>query len=156
MFGWMKRLDAWLDANNPFQCEELDYRLKKPPPVSPEPGEWVGRHLSENEIIDDLLAKIRSDEETVTLWKSDDSFHLPYQLTEPDGTEPSKGAGSLMFVGMPIRNWYGLWHPENPYTKIVDCRIEDEIITDPRHPDNFSGRIIGRVRKVLICGAERS
>ena len=60
-------------------------------------------------------------------------------------------AGCMMQVGMAIRNHYRLWRDDCPYTLAdgPDLQIVDGIITDPRHPDNFSGRIIERVRKAL-------
>jgi hypothetical protein len=54
-----------------------------------------------------------------------------------------------MFAGISIRNFYGLWHADNPHTEAEDVEITDGIITDARHPDNFSGRIMGRVKEEL-------
>lgn len=142
-FGWMKR---WFEAQKP----------EPPKPVESPPRKWAGRHMSEVEIIADLVAKIKVDGAAIKAWSSKDSFYLPYQMTKADdGTEPEPHAGSLMFVGMSIRNWYGLWDTDNPYTKNneKDMLVENNIVTDPLFPDNLSGRIIDRVRKVITCAA---
>ena len=54
-----------------------------------------------------------------------------------------------MFIGMLIRNNYKMWDPYNPYVKIdgPDLQITSGVITDPRFPDNMSGRIVDEVRR---------
>lgn len=139
-FGWMKR---WFETQKP----------EPPKPVELPPRKWSGRYMSEVEIIEDMIAKIKVDGEAIKAWSSPDAFVMP-KLTIGCPEVPEKHAGSLMLAGMSIRNWYGLWDSENPYTKVSACLTEDDIITDPLHPDNFSVRIIDRVRKVIICAAD--
>ena len=70
----------------------------------------------------------------------------------PEPKEDPEHAGCLMFAGMSIRNFYGLWHASNPHTAFgtdEDLEITGGIVTDPRHPDNVSGRIIDRVKAEL-------
>lgn len=146
-FRWMRR---WFEAQKPEPPKPVE-------PVEPPPRKWVGRYMSEVEIIEDLVAKIKNNDDAIKVWSSPDAFVMPKfdpkSLDVPDAT-----AGALMFAGMSIRNWYGLWDTDNPYTKtankLCDMEITDGIITDPLHPDNFSGRIIDRVRKVITCAAD--
>jgi hypothetical protein len=48
-------------------------------------------------------------------------------------------------LGMIIRNTYGLWEPENPYTNINSEPNEAGFIDDPRHPDAVSQWILERM-----------
>ncbi len=54
-----------------------------------------------------------------------------------------------ILLGRLIRNEYGLWESQNPYTKIVDCETTDGIITDPLHPDAVSSRVTTEVMTSL-------
>lgn len=92
---------------------------------------WHGKYLTEDEIVEDLIVKIGSAPGAAKGWV--------------------EGGIGLWFTGMNIRNYYGLWHENNPYTKSNgdDLQIENGVITDPRFPDNYSGRIMDRVRVAL-------
>ena len=109
---------------------------------------WQGSYLDEDGIVADILAKVRADPKVVQMWLDDDSWHMPMSM---DGLLGKPSAGALMFAGMAIRNWYGLWHPECPYTRNTgpDLEITDGVVTDPLFADNLSGRIIDRVRADL-------
>lgn len=116
---------------------------------------WHGAYLNEDEIVADMLTKITADAEATKRWTDPASWRLPIG---PDGQvedDVPEHAGCLTFVGMQVRNYYGLWHKECPHTKADgdDLIIEDGIIIDPRHPDNFSGRAIDRVRAALNASA---
>jgi hypothetical protein len=113
-------------------------------------ADWHGTHLTEDGIVADMLVKIKADPEGVKIWTDPRSWHLPLLNGRPDPDAPEH-AGCLHWVGMQVRNYYGLWHDDCPITKAKgdDLEITDGIITDPRHPDNLSGRVIDRVRKVL-------
>jgi hypothetical protein len=122
---------------------------------------WHGKYLNEEEIAADMIAKIRANiakiranPEGVKVWLDPISWELPRSNYE----ELPPHAGALMNVGMQVRNYYGLWHPECPYTKTSgdDLEVKDGIITDPRFPDNLSARIIERVRKVFADEAKQS
>jgi len=104
---------------------------------------WHGTYLDEDGIVADALSKIKGDPETVKLWLDEDSFLFPQK------GQTKETAGSLMFVGMGMRNYYGLWHLSCPHTETVKCEITDGIITDPRHPDNLSGRVLKRIKETL-------
>jgi hypothetical protein len=109
--------------------------------------EWQGTYLDEDGIVADILARVKADPETVKMWLDDDSWYMPLSM---DGMLDKPSAGALMFTGMHIRNWYGLWHTECPYTKNTgDIEIRDGIITDPLFADNLSGRVIDRVKAAL-------
>jgi len=129
-----------------------------PPPPPPPPyevpddgfprGSWHGTFLSEDEIVVDMLARVRADPEGVRRWRDPRSWslsrpHLAYLAPEYEGC--------LLYAGMAIRNYYGLWHPRNPYTRFdrVDDDVTAGVVTDPLHPDNLSGRVIDRVIKAL-------
>jgi hypothetical protein len=115
---------------------------------------WHGKYLNEEEIAADMIAKIRANPEGVKVWLDPISWELPYS----DYKVLPPHAGALMNVGMQVRNYYGLWHPECPYTKTggADLEVKDGIITDPMFPDNLSMRIIDRVRKVFADEAKQS
>jgi hypothetical protein len=91
-------------------------------------------------------------------WLDPWSWKFPY-LGRPmpfskDNPEPPEHAGCLIWADRGIRNYYGLWHADNPHTAFgVDDNVEitDGIITDPRHPDNFSGRVVDRVKDELAA-----
>ena len=108
---------------------------------------WQESYLDEDGIVADILAKVRADPEAVKMWLDDDSWHMPMSM---DGMLDKPSAGALMFAGMSIRNWDGLWHPECPYTKNTgDLEIKDGVVTDPKFADNLSERVIDRVRSAL-------
>jgi hypothetical protein len=141
MFGWMRRF-LW---GKPAE---------KPTP-KPEP-EWFGRFLSPDEIVDDMVKHIISNPEIVKIWCDPESFTLA-GLFEPGRkwkTDPNPNAGRLAFVPMNIRNWYGLWREDCPYTEIKVPVVENGIITDPRFPDNLSGKIIEDVKKRVVAFKE--
>lgn len=114
-------------------------------------ADWHGSYLSEDEIVSDILARIKADPEALKRWTDTCSWSLPVGEDGQIDPEAPDHAGCLMFAGMQIRNYYGLWHDECPFTKANgdDLEIVDGIITDRRHPDNASGRIIDRVRAAL-------
>jgi len=115
---------------------------------------WHGKYLNEEEIAADMIAKIRANPEGVKVWLDPVSWKMPYG----DYKELPPHAGALINVGMQVRNYYGLWHPECPYTKpgSADLEVKDGIITDPMFPDNLSMRVIERVRKVFADEAKHS
>lgn len=109
--------------------------------------EWFGRHLSEDEIVADVVSNIEH-HGLSCLWLDPESFRLPLDEDGKPKAVMPKNAGRLMFVGMSIRNHYGLWH--HPQTrKGDDAILTDGVITDPMHPDNMSQRIIDRVVQTL-------
>jgi hypothetical protein len=111
--------------------------------------EWFGSYLNEDGIVADVLKRVIADAVGVKRWLDPKSWR-PTLSTFPMKDE--ENAGCLMFAGMSIRNFYGLWHADNPHTAFGtddDVEITDGIVTDPRHPDNISGRIIDRVKTEL-------
>lgn len=115
---------------------------------------WAGTFLSPDEIVADMLARIRKDPVAVQRWLDPWSWKHPaaVYLLKDDGTpKPPDHAGCLFDAGRAVRNWYGLWKPECPYTKLVDTDLEltDGVITDPLFPDNLSATIIDRVKATL-------
>jgi len=113
--------------------------------------QWHGSYLDEDGLVADILSKIQSDAEAVKRWIDPRSWRMPIKADGTFDKGAPEHAGSLMFAGMSIRNFYGLWHADNPHTAADgdDLKVEDGIITDERHPDNFSGRVIDRVKKAL-------
>jgi hypothetical protein len=123
---------------------------------APEPSkmDWFGSYLDEDGVVADVLQRVKSDDVAVKRWLDPKSWHMP--LLRGSGgkidTSAPEHAGCLMFAGMSIRNFYGMWHADNPHTvKDIhdDILIEDGIVTDPRHPDNLSSRVIERVKAAL-------
>lgn len=112
---------------------------------------WHGSYLSEDEIVTDMLAKIKADPEAVKRWNDPRSWRLPDSLITLCPVEKAEDdcdyAGCMMFAGMNVRNYYGLWHKDNPYTLIY---LKQD---HPQHPDNLSGRAIDRVRFALVAEA---
>lgn len=121
--------------------------------------EWHGSYLDEDGIVADVLKRVSADAVALKHWLDPVSWTIPnnwvtrrYRPFQPAQKEQPAHAGCLMFAGMSIRNFYGLWHASNPHTAFGledDVQIEDGIITDPRYPDNMSGRIIDRVKTEL-------
>jgi hypothetical protein len=89
---------------------------------------WHGKHLTEDEIVADMLARIKADPKALASWK------------DPD---PRALAAAHFTVGMHVRNWYGLWRKDCPLTK------GDGTWPPPPEPDDVSARIIDRVREAL-------
>jgi len=116
---------------------------------------WRGVFLSEDEIVNDLLKRILEQPNGRKIWLDPASWRLPMSVDGRMAEDTPAHAGSLLFVGMSIRNYYGLWEPTNPYTRTSGpaLQIKNGIITDPLFPDNLSGRVIDRVRAALKRGA---
>lgn len=120
--------------------------------IRPEKAEWFGSYLDEDGIVADVLKRVSTDEVAVKRWLDPRSWGFPLHASAETMKAQPEHAGCLMFAGMSIRNFYGLWHADNPHTAFGledDVQIEDGIVTDPRHPDNMSGRIIDRVKAEL-------
>ncbi|WFU52196.1 hypothetical protein QA639_21040 [Bradyrhizobium pachyrhizi] len=114
--------------------------------------EWAGSYLDEGGIIADIVKRVSADAEAVRRWLDPQSWKLPLLpggRIDPDAPDH---AGCLKFAGMSIRNFYGMWHASNPHTVFGiddDVEMTDGIVTDARHPDNMSGRIIAAVKAEL-------
>jgi hypothetical protein len=121
--------------------------------------EWFGSYLDEDSIVANVLKRVSADEIAVKRWLDPVSWKPPVgwlgTRRMPFSAKPKEDpehAGCLMSAGMSIRNFYGLWHASNPNTAFgvdEDIQTEDGVVTDPRHPDNMSGRIIERVKDEL-------
>ena len=85
---------------------------------------WHGKHLTEDEIVADLLARIRAEPGALESWMN-------------------CGPEIHFTAGMKVRNWYGLWRKDCPLTKPADGHW---LAPDA---DDVSMRIINRVRKAL-------
>ena len=103
------------------------------PPValSAEPVSIPARvFLSEDEIVADLLARIKGSPDALESWlnvKQDSLIQAHHS------------------VGRSIRNDYGLWDARNPHV-ILDAPPKNEgVIDHPNYPDQMSQRIIERV-----------
>ena len=62
-------------------------------------------------------------------------------------------AGCLMFAAMNIRNFYGMWHADNPHTEAEDVEITDGIVTDQRmcpDPENLIARFGSEFEKLVL------
>ena len=111
---------------------------------------WHGSYLTEAEIVDDIVAKVKGEPPVqmygkpvtgVQLWLDPASWLHP--MTECADVNPPPWLGCLYYAGMGIRNIYGLWHPENPYVP-GQCPPND-----PMHPDAISARVIEVVKQRL-------
>lgn len=90
----------------------------------PEP-EWFGRFISPEQIANDVLARMSAEDKIE--WRE----AKREELIQVHHT-----------TGRAIRNFYGLWRPENPYTNADDpC--------GSTHPDQVSQRVIYLVWKRL-------
>lgn len=112
---------------------------------------WHGSYLSEDEIVAQILSNLNADAEAMKRWRDPESWRMS---TAPYPELPQPNAGCLMFVGMSIRNHYGLWDDDNPYTNTSadpndETKVKDGVIIDPLFPDNMAGRIIERVRAAI-------
>jgi hypothetical protein len=95
-----------------------------------------------------VLKRVTADAEAVKRWLDPRSWRMPPLSAFTLKNEPDY-AGCLMFAGMSIRTFYGMWHADNPHTALGtddDVEITDGIVSDPRHPDTISGRIIDPVK----------
>jgi hypothetical protein len=114
--------------------------------------EWHGSYLNEDGIVADVLKRVTAEAEAVKRWLDPKSWKIPMVSDSGDADKSADTDGCLVFAGMSIRNFYGLWHADHPHTAFGledDVEITDGVITDPRHPDNFSGRVIDRVKAEL-------
>lgn len=105
--------------------------------------DWLGKFLNEDEIVEDLLQRIIIDPIAIERWLDERSWRYPILIHGIKDSSPEH-AGCLVFAGMHIRNFYGMWSKDNPYTV-----FSDESIDDSKHPDNFSARVIERVKDAL-------
>jgi hypothetical protein len=118
--------------------------------------EWLGTYLDEDGVVADVLKRVSADTVAIKNWLDPVSWKMPngwlgtrLKRFLPEQAEEPEHAGCLMFAGMSIRNFYGMWHADNPHTEAEFVEVTDGIVTDPRHPDNFSARVIDRVKKAL-------
>jgi hypothetical protein len=118
----------------------------------PQMPEWFGSYLDEDGIVADVIKRVSADSVALERWLDPWSWKFPY-LGRPmpfvQREQEPEHTGCLMFADRGIRNFYGLWHANNPHTGGDEFEITDGVVTDPRHPDNFSGRVIERVRDEL-------
>lgn len=132
----------------------------------PQQEKWFGSYLDEDGIVADVLKRVRADEVALKRWLDPWSWKFPAFGARPipfakTPETPPDHAGCLVFASRGIRNYYGLWHADNPYVVVEDAQIdedgimEDGVITDPRHPDNLSGRVVDRVRAELAAEVSR-
>lgn len=110
---------------------------------------WLGSYLDEDGVVADVLEKVSADPVAVKRWLDPHSWGFRPHLSSEELKSLPEHAGCLMFAGMAIRNFYGMWHADNPHTVGEDAEVTDGIITDKRHPDNLSGRVIDRVKAAL-------
>ncbi|BAR61865.1 hypothetical protein NK6_8718 [Bradyrhizobium diazoefficiens] len=113
---------------------------------------FIGHYLDEDGVVADVLARVSADPVAIERWLDPQSWGFPLHISSVTLKALPEHAGCLMFAAMGIRNFYGLWHADNPHTAFGledDVQIEDGIVTDPRHPDNFSFRVIERVKAEL-------
>jgi hypothetical protein len=88
--------------------------------------------LSEDEIVADLLARIKSSPDALESWlkvKQDTLIEAHHS------------------VGRSIRNDYGLWDQRNPHVVLDPSPNGEGLIDHPNYPDQMSHRIIERVWK---------
>ncbi|WP_316201013.1 MULTISPECIES: hypothetical protein [unclassified Bradyrhizobium] len=123
--------------------------------------EWHGSYLDEDGMVADIVAKVKADPVALQRWLDPVSWsppimspHLAALKKQPDH------AGCLWHAGRAIRNFYGLWHASNPNTAFdLHEHLETDdfgVVTDPRHPDNFSDRVIERVKAELATLPEEA
>ena len=87
-------------------------------------------YMTVEEIVEDIVA--RGDASERASWRS---------VTRDQVIEAHHG------TGREIRNYFRLWEPENPYTRIdgPDLVIENGVITDPLFPDQVSNEVMLRL-----------
>jgi hypothetical protein len=121
----------------------------------PQQENWLGAYLNEDDVVTDVLKRVSSDPVAVQRWLDPWSWQFPPIGARPIPFAPKLDipdhAGCLLFAPMSIRNYYGMWHANNPYTEAEDFELTDGYITDPRHPDNFSRRVVDRVKAELAA-----
>jgi hypothetical protein len=121
----------------------------------PQQEPWFGSYLDEDGVVSDVLKRITADPIAVKNWLDPWSWRFPpigdRQMPFAPKLDVPENAGCLLFAPMSIRNYYGMWHANNPHTEAEDAELTDGFITDPRHPDNFSGRVIDRVKAELAA-----
>jgi hypothetical protein len=96
-----------------------------------------GTYLSEDQILADLPNRV-TDAETLALIKSNFTPSPEHRL------EAIQAIHDQIAFSRWIRNSYGLWREDNPYTLTNPPANEEGIIYHPMHPDNLSGRIVDR------------
>lgn len=135
---------------------DADHSSKQAPP-----REWYGSYLTEDQIVADMVKRIKANPAVTAMWLDPESWSMA-SLIDANSGEPKKpitknpNAGGLTHIGMGVRNYYGLWHMDCPLTAVPEqqYKVENGVITDERHPDNLSARIIERVRKEITEWAQ--
>lgn len=121
----------------------------------PQKEVWFGSYLDEDGVVADVLKRVSSDPVAVNRWLDPWSWRFPpigdRQMPFAPKVDVPENAGCLLFASMSIRNYYGMWHANNPHTEVEDFELTDGFITDPRHPDIFSRRVIDRVKAELTA-----
>jgi hypothetical protein len=116
----------------------------------PEMPKWFGSYLDEDAMVADVVRRVSDDQIALNRWLDPYSWKFPYLGRPiPFGPKEPEHTGCLIHAGRGIRNFYGLWHADNPHTGGNDYEITDGIVTDPRHPDNFSQRVVERAKAEL-------
>src|SRR5258705_1216752 len=97
--------------------------------IQVESMDWFGSYLDKDGIVADVLKRVQADAVAVKLWLDPRSWNMA-EMFNPDGTisdDAPDHTGCLMFAGMSIRNFYGLWHADHPHTVTDgdDLKIED-------------------------------
>ena len=101
--GWRRVLTSQASAEAAYLI--LAARRKRAGEDVQEDGmseaDWHGKHLTEDEIVEDLLARIRAEPGALESWTN---WHPAHWFT----------------LGAQVRNWYGLWRKDCPLTKAAD------------------------------------
>lgn len=87
---------------------------------------WYGRFLTESEIVTDLIDNRLSTEDRAEFRRTAESDLIMFHHG----------------LGMWIRNFYGLWREDNPYSRINAAPNAQGVIDDELFPDQISQRII--------------
>lgn len=90
-----------------------------------------GTFMSFDQVVDDISSAARSETHKLRAWQevARADLYLGHHST-----------------GQAIRNAYGLWDTENPYTKVGNAFVNDKGVADhPDHADQFSMRVMEAV-----------
>jgi hypothetical protein len=102
-----------------------------------------GSYMDANEIVRDILHN-RLEEDSKNLLKNKFIEQDPEMLEMSKETGLDTGVFAKMEFGRWIRNSYGLWNEDNPYT-MVKWTEYGQTPDSMFHPDNFSHEIIERL-----------
>jgi hypothetical protein len=132
-----QKFNRILQSKNPFSKSDEKEEIKEPKyNLNPD-----GSFMNADQIFEHFISdKVEKSSETKEMLATD--FEPPKEASREE--DMSYLFGKQQF-GRWLRNSYGLWAKDNPYTVLNPKPNSQGIIDDPLFPDNYSGVIVNRI-----------